>query len=271
MASDLLAHEAEKKVSELTETASRREGQLQRSLRNAEDEVVELADYRDHKAQMEDRVRQLQEELQKAETRHLERATAAERKHLEEKARAQRELEQRLEEMRQVARLEAQSGLDADTRRVVLDNRRMAEELRFQLQMMGELQAEKRKVEERAAELRRLVELAADKEAEYAKQRHAAQKELRQLREKVLDLQGAADGAGAEVSAAKAEARRKAAKEVDEHRLDAQGLRQLLLLKNKELRHIKKLAQTVLDQRTEVETYFLEALAEVKEQIRQQR
>lgn len=41
------------------------------------------------------------------------------------------------------------------------------------------------------------------------------------------------------------------------------GLRRLIQIKNKELRQMKSLAATILDQRTEVEQFFLEALQEV--------
>lgn len=49
--------------------------------------------------------------------------------------------------------------------------------------------------------------------------------------------------------------------------LEVNGLRQLVKLKNKELRTIKKLAQTILNQRTEVEQFFLDALSSVKGEI----
>jgi hypothetical protein len=61
------------------------------------------------------------------------------------------------------------------------------------------------------------------------------------------------------------------AKELEEQTMDAQGLRQLVNLKNKELAHIKKLAQTILDQRGEVEQFFLESLEITKEKIVQER
>ena len=49
--------------------------------------------------------------------------------------------------------------------------------------------------------------------------------------------------------------------------LEVNGLRQLVKLKNKELRTIKKLAQTILSQRTDVEQFFLDALSSVKSDI----
>lgn len=60
-------------------------------------------------------------------------------------------------------------------------------------------------------------------------------------------------------------------KELEEATLDAAGLRRLIHIKNKELKHMKALAATILSQRTETEQFFLEALQEVKEVIRQER
>lgn len=49
------------------------------------------------------------------------------------------------------------------------------------------------------------------------------------------------------------------------------GLRRLIFIKNQELKHMKALAATILSQRTETEQFFLEALNEVKEVIKQER
>lgn len=58
---------------------------------------------------------------------------------------------------------------------------------------------------------------------------------------------------------------------LDEALLDASSLKRLIIIKNKELRHMKALAATILSQRTETEQFFLEALKEVKELIRHER
>ncbi len=39
-------------------------------------------------------------------------------------------------------------------------------------------------------------------------------------------------------------------------------------MRNKEFRHVKGLAQMILDQRSEVETFFLEALEQIKHEYR---
>ncbi len=49
------------------------------------------------------------------------------------------------------------------------------------------------------------------------------------------------------------------------------GLRRLIHIKNKELKHMKSLAATILTQRSETEQFFLEALQEVKEVVARER
>ena len=44
--------------------------------------------------------------------------------------------------------------------------------------------------------------------------------------------------------------------------------RENLRVKNKELKQVRALAQVILDQRSEVEQFFLEALEQIKEEIR---
>lgn len=56
-------------------------------------------------------------------------------------------------------------------------------------------------------------------------------------------------------------------KQTEEMRLELDGLRSLIKLKNRELRTLKRLAALVLHQRSDVEQFFLDALAEVKLEI----
>ena len=46
------------------------------------------------------------------------------------------------------------------------------------------------------------------------------------------------------------------------------NLREIMRQKNSELRKVKALSQVILDQRSDVEQFFLEALEQIKEEIR---
>ena len=110
---------------------------------------------------------------------------------------------------------------------------------------------------------RREVSLLAEKEIEYAKQNHNRAKEIKALRDRVeqLEKQQAMNIEKFKIRAK--ELKLTVKKELEQATMDAAGLRRLLQIKNKELRHMKSLAATILSQRTETEQFFLEALEEV--------
>lgn len=55
---------------------------------------------------------------------------------------------------------------------------------------------------------------------------------------------------------------------INEQKEQIVNCRENLRVKNKELRNVRALAQVILDQRSEVEQFFLEALEQIKEEIR---
>ena len=55
---------------------------------------------------------------------------------------------------------------------------------------------------------------------------------------------------------------------IKEQRQQILNAREVLRSKNSEFKQVKALAQVILDQRSEVEQFFLEALEQIKEEIR---
>ena len=55
--------------------------------------------------------------------------------------------------------------------------------------------------------------------------------------------------------------------ETESARIEISKLQRMVELKSKEMNKVKKLARNILDQRTEVERFFLESLEEVKKEI----
>ena len=113
--------------------------------------------------------------------------------------------------------------------------------------------------------------ILADKEIEYAKQAYNRSKEIKSLRERVEQLEKQQAASIEKFKLKAKELKSTVTKELEEATLDAAGLRRLIYMRNKELKHMKSLAATILSQRTETEQFFLEALQEVKEIIKQER
>ncbi|OWZ19421.1 hypothetical protein PHMEG_0006342 [Phytophthora megakarya] len=231
------------------------------------EELHQLELFREMKDTIATKLKDLETQLTLEREQARDTSGALERKFLEEKARLQKEHEKKIEVVKQQAKEDARNGLDADTRKIVTDNKRMGEELRFQLQMTEELQREKHQFESRAKTLNVELQLQVQKETAFAKQAQRQARELTQLR---ATLREAEQKLGAGLAAASWDVHTHAARherERGELTLDVEGLRQLVRLKNRELRNLRRLAQSILNQRTDVEQFFLDSLDLVKREI----
>ena len=140
----------------------------------AEEELHKLNHFREMKESVENQLANDKKMITSLEEKNTSDLNNQERKFLAEKAKMHKETESKTEEIKKAARIEAQAGLDSETKKIVSDNRRMGEELRFQLQMMAELQNEKSKSDEMVRQLRREVSILSEKEKEFAKQVRAS-------------------------------------------------------------------------------------------------
>ena len=157
-----------------------------------------------------------------------------------------------LAEMKKSSQEEAVERLDSSTKKILFENRRMAEELRLQVSETDELQKGKKTLEEEAKKLRREVSLNEQAVKEYAKQGFRQSKEIKDLTAKVKGLERSLAH-----SIAIFEKERETLQQADQRKLaeaepDSQGLRQLVKLKSKELSHMKRLAAVILQKRNEV-------------------
>jgi len=166
---------------------------------------------------------------------------------------------------------EAVERLDSSTKKILFENRRMAEELRLQVGETDELQKAKKSLEEDTKRLRREVALNEQSVKEYAKQGFRQSKEIKELSAKVKSLERSLSHSVASFEKEKDTLVREDQRRLAEVELDSQGLRQLVKLKSKELTHMKRLASIILQKRNEVETFLLDSIEFVKAEIARRR
>jgi len=254
---------AAKKLKESQDAARTLAQQLENDVSQLHKELQALHEFKEDKAKLEAEHEHERRERLEAEENHDETVKQMERKFVEEKAKLQREAKQMLAEIKKNSQEEAVERLDASTKKVLFENRRMAEELRLQVQETDELQKLSRKRDEENRRLRREVQLNEDGLKEYAKQGFRQTREIKDLAAKVKSLEKS-------LSQVVKEYERKAQLAADAHErrardleLEASGMRGLLKLKAKELANVKRLAQLILEKRNEVETFLLESIEEV--------
>lgn len=235
-------------------------------------DVQQLEPFRDLKNSLHAEMNELQE-LLKQERESFEKSLLdSERHNLEEKSKLQRDYERKFDLVKQQAREDARNGLDADTRKIISDNRRMKAELQFQLQITEELHRDKQEREEQVRKLALELQISHDKEHEYASQAGKQQRVIRQLQKQVKETQVQLSQSMQAFEHYQHTQENKVTKAIEDKAIDVEGLRQLVFLKNKELRQLRRLSQTVLDQRTLVEKFLLESIEQVRlELVRERR
>ena len=203
---------------------------------------------------------------QSIEERQEER-DATERARILEKGALQKDYERRSKEIRKEARREMARGLDADTLKVVAQNKSLSEELHFQREMSEDLKHKESKWKALATEARRDVELLRESEKERAAIAVRKSKEAKAREERITALESQLKELRKSTQAETSKLRRNLENALEEQTLDAAGLRQMVRIKQKELSKLRKAAETVLEQRTEVEQFFLDALERVKSEV----
>jgi hypothetical protein len=154
------------------------------------------------------------------------------------------------------------------------------------------LARERQATAEQARVLAREVEIYADKEKEWARQGSRKTQENKALKAQILELEASLKAERADKDKVKAQLTKHFEKEVlvvhrtacwspscaiafrlqtETIRLELEGMQSLLRIKNRELATLKRLAYVVLQQRTDIEQFFLDALSEVKLEIARKR
>jgi hypothetical protein len=96
-------------------------------------------------------------------------AAELERKFIEQNTKLKKDYERKLEDMKRSAEEDIDERLDASVKRILQQNRRMAEELRLHVQETEELGREKKLLSDENRKLTREVELKREMEEQYAK------------------------------------------------------------------------------------------------------
>lgn len=261
----------EQEIYELKENSDNIIHGLTMRLNTAEADLKAVELFRREKDQHEQNVQKLERALQMQREQMVDAMEEQERRSLEEKSQLFKDLDDQKAAFREIALNEAKSAMGQEAKKILADNHRMFEELKFHHNEAADNAAEKKLLQNELQKAKREVAIFLEKEIEYAKQAHNRSKEIKTLRDRVSQLENM-NSVNIEKFKQKAkELRIGVTKELEEATLDAAGLRRLLQLKNQELKHMKALATTILSQRTETEQFFLESLQEVKDVIKKER
>nr|XP_056707831.1 basal body-orientation factor 1 [Euleptes europaea] len=230
-------------------------------------ELKTIKEFREEKANMEKELEDLKENLDTTKKEHKETLYTLERKFLEEKQRLEREAEKKIIMLAERAHHEAIMKLDKAGRAVFAENVRIHEALSYHMKETEELEKSKQKLEENNAFLLQEKETKEMLIQEKILQSTRDKVQIQDLQDKVKKLEAALCHMAREFKAELKKTQQNALIRNQASYTEIEKLQQLLEMKGREMSRVKKLARNILDERTEVERFFLDALEQVKQEI----
>ncbi|KAF1520028.1 Basal body-orientation factor 1, partial [Eudyptes sclateri] len=229
-------------------------------------ELKLIKEFHREKAAMEKELEDLKESMEISNRRHQEVVVRLERRFLEEKKRLEDDVEKKQIMMAETAQREAVLQLNS-TGREVFKNVRLHGAFACQLKEIMELQKIKQKLEEDKTLLLQEKEINEGLIQKKVLQINRQKAQIGDLQRKVEKLEMALCHMTRESVRESQKTQHQALIENQASMVEIKKLQQLLEMKDREMNRVKKLARNILNERTEVERFFLDALEHVKQEI----
>ncbi|XP_074649646.1 basal body-orientation factor 1-like isoform X1 [Tubulanus polymorphus] len=269
-----LRRQTKKEKQDIINELSTQINDLETQLKQKNDEVSLMQselklvkEFRRKRAAMQKDLDEIKEGMFLANRDHKTEMTKMEQKFFEEKMRLQQEANQKIAELAEKAHTEAIGNLDETTRSVYKENVRITAALEYHMKEGDELKTIKKRLEEENTELSEYKELNEMMMHEKIREGKNQKEKIRQLEEKVETLEKALSHAVHEFEDEKMTIVHRGRVETESTHKELAKLQRMVELKNKEMNKVKRLARNILDQRTEMERFFLESLQQVKLEI----
>lgn len=230
-----------------------------------------VKEFRKKRAQMQRELDEIKDGMFSTEKKHKDILGNMEEKFFEEKIRLQQEANRKIAELAERAHAEAVSNLDETTRSVYKENVRVNAALEYHVAESKDLKKVKETLEVENQELETEKELNGMIVQEKVVESKHQKKLITELREKVETLEKSLSHIIREFEVERLDVVKKADEEHQNSRVEIARLKKVVELKTKEMNRVKRLARNILDQRTEIEHFFLDSLEYVKNEIAKNR
>ncbi|XP_016415171.1 basal body-orientation factor 1-like [Sinocyclocheilus rhinocerous] len=254
------------KIDALEERFKQRSSDFQRM----QGELKTIKHFRKIKANLEEDLISMREKIYIAYRGHQESLARTEYKFYTARIHFEKEAEQKITQLAEQAHHEAIAQLGTASHSVFKENVRLNEALNYYVKEAEELKRTNVALTEKNASLALLKETNELMRKESDSQLRSQQNEISELRAKLVTLEQALGIMSGEFEQEREEVERRAMVSMQANSTDLERLELLLAAREKELGQVKWLAQSIIEQRKELELFFHETLDHVRKEIRTQ-
>eukprot|EP00960_Hanusia_phi_P062405 765138-Hanusia_phi.AAC.1 len=181
----------EEKRNEEKELAKEITAKLAKEVGRYEKELSDLNVFIEKKHQIERELDDVQQELAREKKKHEQVVAELERKTVQEKAALRREMELKIQEVKETFTKLTDNQLKSRTKQTMQENEKISAELLYQNKESQKILQKNLKIEDENRTLRQDLELRKQAESELVKRNHAYMKTIKTLLGKVKSLEGA--------------------------------------------------------------------------------
>lgn len=182
-------------------------------------------------------------------------------------AKMKKEYEQRLEEVKKSQEEVMDDKLDASIKRILQQNRKMAEELKMHMKETDTLQSEVKILEEDRSRLMREMAIKTEMEEGFAKRGAKQGMVIKEAQAKIRNLEGSLQALSQQSKEERQALLQQTQHQLIDAKAEGEALRKLVKIRTRELKNIRRLAHEVLLQRSDVEIFLMSSLHQVRREM----
>ncbi|XP_007904217.1 basal body-orientation factor 1 [Callorhinchus milii] len=250
-------------INELEEKVSKKANEIQL----IQGELNRVKEFRRKQIYMKKELDAIKDTMSTTIKEHTDTLRLMEGRFFEEKVRLEKEAEQKLVQLTEQAHTEAIVNLENKTRCVFKENVRLTGTVKVYIKEAEYLKKINQHLKDQNMQLFSQKETSEVLVKEKLLEVKQLKDQIQQLQKNMQNLEKALGHMAREFETAKWNVQHQSQIKTQTNQVEITRLETVIKMKDKEMNRVKTLARSILDQRTDVEIFFLESLEEVKKKI----
>jgi chromosome segregation ATPase len=240
---------------------------LDSKLKQAEEKIKQVNHFAETKDAIYQELENLKKEKEDLNRKLLDQQTNSDQAYKKREEKLIQEHNDTIQRIEIDAENKARNKLSLEEQDLHRDNARLISDMKLQRKEVEDIKKDKKRILEENRNLRQELEISQTQVKECAAKQSDMQKTIKMLKEKIKASEN-------EISQISHDHEKEKEMMMDQFNLQFQdkaselnNLREQVRVRSKELKNMKALAQMILDQRSDVEQFFLESLEQIKEEV----
>lgn len=171
------------------------------------------------------------------------------------------------EAMKRECMQEAREELTSDQKRLIIEKEDLEKNMKQQRLAVEKIKNEKKKASEENRRLRQELEISQDQVEKSVLIQNEMKKTIQSLKSKIKDMEIEINNQDRRFQSERDVIGSQYNGQMEELKMELRNYEEQIKFRTKELKNMRALAQMILDQRSDVEQFFLESLEQIKEEV----